>query len=297
VPVELVLEVEGGDAGALSDRLLELGAAVSIEDAAAGTAGERPLFDEPGSDPRSWPRMRVRVLGETEDSVRLLLEAACRDVGVAQPAALSVERVDDRDWVAATQAQFPPIRVSQRLWIVPSWRQPPDPAAISVILDPGRAFGTGSHPTTLLCLEWLEHEIHGGESVLDYGCGSGILAIAAAKLGAGRVVGVDIDAQALLTARDNAASNGVSCEFLAAESRVDIQADVVLANILANPLLLLAPALAGLTRERGRIVLAGLLGDQFDEVARAYSPWFDVDAPVERDGWARLSGTRREMPR
>ncbi len=295
---ELVVELDAREAEALSDRLVELGAAsVSVEDAAAGTSTEQPLFDEPGADTAAWHRARLRVLAEGERSGLDMIRRSCADIGIAAPALLAAEPMADLDWVRTTQAQFPPIRVSGRLWIVPSWARPPDTGAVNIVLDPGRAFGTGSHPTTLLCLEWLDTEIRGGETVLDYGCGSGILAIAAARLGAGRVLGVDIDEQALDTARANAALNLQGCaahrEFAHARQALEIQADIVVANILARPLLVLAPALARHTRPGGRIALAGLLNDQCDEVARHYLAWFDLDAPVERDGWARMSGTRR----
>jgi ribosomal protein L11 methyltransferase len=294
VPVALVLEIGALEADALSDRLIELGAAsVTVEDAAAGTAAERPIFDEPGHAGAAWSRLRLRLLADDERAARSLLERACRDVELDIPPALALEEVEDLDWVRATQAQFPPIRVSPRLWIVPSWQAPPDAGAVNVILDPGRAFGTGSHPTTRLCLEWLDARVLGGETVLDYGCGSGILAISAAMLGAGRVLGVDIDAQALRTASDNAKVNGARCEFLPADEPLAVQADLVVANILANPLVLLAPALARLTRPGGRIALSGILSEQFGEVAAVYGAWFDIDAPAELEGWTRVSGARR----
>lgn len=294
MPVALVLEIGALEADALSDRLIELGAAsVTVEDAAAGTAAERPIFDEPGHAGAAWSRLRLRLLADDERAARSLLERACRDVELDIPPALALEEVEDLDWVRATQAQFPPIRVSPRLWIVPSWQAPPDAGAVNVILDPGRAFGTGSHPTTRLCLEWLDARVLGGETVLDYGCGSGILAISAAMLGAGRVLGVDIDAQALRTASDNAKVNGARCEFLPADEPLAVQADLVVANILANPLVLLAPALARLTRPGGRIALSGILSEQFGEVAAVYGAWFDIDAPAELEGWTRVSGARR----
>jgi ribosomal protein L11 methyltransferase len=293
VPVVLVFEVDVVHAEALSERLLEMGAAsVELTDAAAGTAEERALFDEPGAERSAWARWQLRVMAEDRRAGADLLEAACEATGVPVPTAIATEVLEDQDWVRATQAQFGPIRVSERLWIAPSWSRAPDPKAVVVMLDPGRAFGTGSHVTTLLCLQWLEREVRGGETVLDYGCGSGILAIAARKLGAAHAVGVDVDADAVLTARENAARNGVSCEFLDANERLDVLADIVVANILAGPLILLAPALAAHTRAGGRLALAGLLAHQFHEVAEAYAPWFDVEPAVEDQGWSRLAATR-----
>jgi ribosomal protein L11 methyltransferase len=175
---------------------------------------------------------------------------------------------------------------------VPSWHEPPDPGAINLLLDPGLAFGTGSHPTTRLCLTWLERTIRGGESVLDYGCGSGILAIAALKLGAARAEAVDIDDQALLAARANAIHNQVQVSFHSAAGAIRQPAQIVVANILAHPLIVLAPLLARLTAPHGRLALAGLLAEQADEVRAAYRPWFDFDAPAQEEGWMLLSGTR-----
>jgi ribosomal protein L11 methyltransferase len=205
-----------------------------------------------------------------------------------------VQSVADRDWVRETQAQFAPIRVSPRLWIVPSWHAAPDPAALNIVLDPGLAFGTGGHPTTRLCLNWLERAIGGGESVIDYGCGSGILAIAAMKLGAGSAVGIDIDAQALLAARGNAIQNRVEVEFRGAAARACPPADIVVANILARPLIVLAPLLAGLTAPGGRLALAGLLAAQAQDVHAAYDEWFDLGREGEEEGWVVLAGTRKE---
>jgi ribosomal protein L11 methyltransferase len=294
MPVALVLEIGAEHSEAVSDRLVELGASsVSVEDAAAGTPEEQPIFDEPGVASGQWSRLVLKVVAETEALGRELLSQAYAGLGLPFPDTVRVEPIADLDWVRATQAQFPAMQVSPRLWIVPSWQEAPDPDAINVVLDPGRAFGTGSHPTTRLCLEWLDREIRGGETVLDYGCGSGILAIVAARLGAGRVVGVDIDAQALETAAANCAANGVSAEFFSADDPLAVRADIVVANILAMPLLMLAPALAGFTREGGRLALAGILSSQFDEVSAAYAPWFDIDARADSEGWVRITGTRR----
>jgi ribosomal protein L11 methyltransferase len=295
--VSLVLELDAVEADALADKLLELGAlSVTTEDAAAGTDAEKAIFDEPGEDSASWPRLRMRVLAEGAEQGRALLARAAAALDMAGLADAAIESVEDLDWVRLTQAQFQPQRISQRLWIVPSWHQAPDPKAINIRLDPGLAFGTGSHPTTRLCLEWLEQVVQGGETVLDYGCGSGILAIAALKLGAGRALGVDVDATALESARANCTVNSVHCEFADAAAPITIKADLVVANILANPLRLLAPALAGHTRPGGRLALAGILAQQADELIAIYRPWFDLDPLVESDGWVRIAGKRRAGP-
>jgi len=192
----LVLEVNAEEVDPLSDALLDAGAlSVSCEDARAGTAAETPRFDESGES-ASWPRVKITALCKNQSEPERLLLRACDRAGIAVPVH-EVRKIPDEDWVAKSKEQFGPIRVSARLWIVPTWRTPSDPEAINLVLDPGLAFGTGSHPTTRLCLQWLERIIAGGETVLDYGCGSGILAIAALKLGARRAVGVDIEPDAV----------------------------------------------------------------------------------------------------
>ena len=204
-----------------------------------------------------------------------------------------MEEIAEQDWVRATQAQFDPIRISDRLWITPTWHEAPNPDAINLQLDPGLAFGTGSHPTTRLCLQWLDRELQAGESVLDYGCGSGILAIAALKLGAGRALGVDIDPQAVQSSRDNAAQNAVQADFYLPGELPDVETDVVVANILANPLRMLGALLTRHVRVGGRIVLSGILQEQAEEIRTLYQQWFEMDAPVFDDGWTCLSGRKR----
>jgi len=289
----LLFETDAASADPLIDPLLELGAlSVTTEDAAAGTAGEYPIFDEPG-EVATWPRLRLRVLLAADADARALLEQACAIAGVEPPQDLRLEAVEERDWVRETQAQFDPIRISARLWIVPSWHAPPAPPAITIALDPGVAFGTGSHPSTRLCLQWLERRVHGGETVLDYGCGSGILAIAAMKLGAARAVGVDIDPAAVRAAAENARRNGVACEFSDSRIPLAIEADLIVANILANPLKVLAPLLAMRVRAGGRIALSGILEQQREEVEQSYARWFVFEPPAREEGWVCLSGVRQ----
>jgi ribosomal protein L11 methyltransferase len=203
-----------------------------------------------------------------------------------------LEKLEEQDWVRLTQSQFEPIRVSGRLWIVPSWHTAPDPEAIVLVLDPGLAFGTGSHPTTRLCLEWLERAVTPGCSMLDYGCGSGILGIAAARLGAAEVLGVDIDPQAVAAARDNARRNGVSARFDDAALRIRGQFDLVAANILSNPLKALAPAVCAHVRPGGRLALSGILAAQAEELIAAYAPWIALGVADTREGWVCLSGEK-----
>ncbi len=282
-------------AEALSEALLEHGAlSVDMLDADADTPDEQAIFGEPG-EPTSavWQHNQVNALFESDMPVADILQAACTNLGIFPLPPHKIETLEESDWVRLTQAQFDPIRISQRLWIVPTWHTPTDPSAINIALDPGLAFGTGSHPTTRLCLRWLDSNLRGGESVLDYGCGSGILAIAAMKLGAGNAVGVDVDAQAVIASRDNAAANQVSADFYLPEGTALSQYDIVVANILTNPLRALAPLLAGATKSGGRIVLSGILAEQTEDVTRIYAQWFDMAPAVIEDGWACLSGVKK----
>jgi ribosomal protein L11 methyltransferase len=293
--VSVSFDVAASAAEVVADVLLEHGAiSVDVTDAAAGTLHETPLFREPGEPEQSlWPLNRLNVLFEAGSTYEHAVTAACAQAGVAAPDPIRVEVVSDRDWVRATQQQFCPIEISPRLWIVPSWSEPPDAAKIVLRLDPGLAFGTGSHTTTRQCLSWLDQHLRAGGSVLDYGCGSGILAIAASKLGAGRVVGTDIDPNALAAGRHNAAENGAAVEFVPTDAVPADHFDVVVANILANPLKVLAPLLAAHTRRGGTVVLAGILDTQVDSVRAAYSPWFDVVDSATNEGWTCLVGTRK----
>jgi len=286
--------VDAARVEALSDVLLECGAiSVDVTDAAAGTADEHALFGEPGEPAvGEWAASRVGALFEEGQNIASVI-AALHAAGLDSAVVVDVKQVADQDWVRATQNQFQPVRVSSRLWVVPTWHAAPDPAAINLVIDPGLAFGTGTHATTRLCMKWLDTNLRGGESVLDYGCGSGILGIAALKLGAARATGVDIDPLALLAARHNAMQNQVHMAFVAAERDAPEPADIVLANILANPLTLLAPLLARLTRRGGHILLSGVLEHQAHEVEDAYRAAFDL-APLEHDdGWVLISGSKR----
>lgn len=287
--------VERDLAEPLSEALIEAGAlSVDVSDADAGTAWEQPIFDEPGGAiAAGWRRAQVTALFAADADLPRAIAAAFEESGVDAATAYEVSRVEDEDWVRRTQAQFTPQEVAPRLWIVPSWHAPPDPGATNIILDPGLAFGTGTHPTTRLCLRWLSRRIGGGERVIDFGCGSGILAITAMRLGATHAFGVDIDPQAVLAASENAKRNGVAATFVSAADDVRGPADVVVANILAQPLIVLAPLLAGLTLEGGRLALSGILAEQADEVRDIYSAWYDFEPVQEEDGWVLVAGTRR----
>jgi len=289
------LLVDSKQAEPLSDALIDAGAlSVSLEDADAGTVDETPLFGEPDHPTAElWPHSVAVALFEADADVGAVLAEAARIAGVPAPADYTIETVAEQDWVRLTQSQFDPIPISPRLWIVPTWHDAPDGNAINLKLDPGLAFGTGSHPTTRLCLAWLDDNLKGGETLLDYGCGSGVLAIAAARLGAGRIDGVDIDPQAVQASRDNAALNEITARFCLPGELAPGNYDVVVANILTNPLKGLAPLLAGRVRPGGRLVLSGILAEQAEDVMTVYRAWFDFDPPEVDEGWVRLAGTRR----
>jgi len=291
--LQLHCDADAASAEALSDALMEAGAlSTGIEDADAGTPEETPQFGEPGMDiAAAWEHSRVVALFEADADPGAVLAACCAELGLPTPA-FTLENVAEQNWVQLTQSQFDPIRVSDRLWIVPSWHESPAPDAINLILDPGMAFGTGSHPTTRLCLEWLERHATTGASLLDYGCGSGILAIAAARLGASPVSGVDIDPQAVSAAQANAERNNVVAHFADSREPIAGQFDILIANILANPLKALAPALASHVRPGGKLALSGILVEQEEEMMAIYSPWFAMSVADRREGWVCLEGSR-----
>jgi len=291
----LSVRAEASHAEELSESLLAHGAlSVDMLDADADTPDEQAIFGEPGEPTSSvWQHNLINALFEADADVESILRTCYDELGITAPAEHHIETLEENDWVRLTQSQFEPIRISDRLWIVPTWHEASDPSAINIALDPGLAFGTGSHPTTRLCLRWLDSHIQGGETVLDYGCGSGILAIAAMKLGAGSSIGVDIDPQAVIASRDNAHANHVQADFFIPDGVKLTQYDVVVANILTNPLRALAPLLSNAAKSGGRIVLSGILAEQADEVMRIYSQWFDFAPAVIEDGWCCLSGVKR----
>jgi ribosomal protein L11 methyltransferase len=292
--VALRFDVEAADGDRWSDALLAAGArSVEAIDPRAGTVDEEAVFAESvDAGPAWWPITRLTAICDANVAPALIVQAAADSIAQNAPA-FETFAVAEQDWVQVTQAQFKPIRVADRFWIVPSWCEPPQAGALDIVLDPGVAFGTGAHATTRLCLLWLKENVAPGASVLDYGCGSGILAIAAAKLGAGRVVGADIDPQAVLASIGNGRVNAVTAEFTLVDVLAPRRFAIVVANILANPLRLLAPALAGRTDADGLIALCGILASQADEVAAAYAPWFDLATWRRDDDWVLLSGVRR----
>ena len=290
--LQVALQADEAHAEALSEALMDAGAvSVSIEDADAGTPDETPQFGEPGFPAQPlWQHSRVVALFDDDVELAPALATAAAQVGLDAVPPFTVEEVEEQDWVRLTQSQFEPIRITDRLWIVPSWHDAPDPSAINIEMDPGLAFGTGSHPTTKLCLEWVLANIEPGNQVLDYGCGSGILAIAAAKLGAADVLGIDIDERALEATRDNAARNGVEVAVLHSGTPVASRYDRVVANILTNPLCVLAPAIAACVAPGGRLALSGVLAEQAQQVIAAYAPYIALVVGAEHEGWVRLEG-------
>ena len=300
----LIIETSSAHTEALNNLLIELGAlSVDTHDADAGTQHEQPLFETFDDSPNTtWPNVEITALFEETVDVTAIMQTAVQNAQLPCLPVYRIKKVEDQDWVRLTQSQFGPIKISSKLWIVPSWHQIPDPAATNLMLDPGLAFGTGSHPTTELCLAWLDENLQGGEQVLDYGCGSGILAIAALKLGASHVVGVDIDPNAVESSIKNAGQNQCnqnkaefySVDYMAkADQTMDGWADIVVANILANPLIMLAPLLMRASKNNGRIVLSGILIEQVKEVEQVYQQWFKMHLAREQGGWALLIGIRK----
>lgn len=273
--------------------LLAAGAvSVTYED-----AGDEPIYEPDPEQMPLWSRTRMTGLfaADTDmDAVRVMLLVR---LGLARLPLHRIETLEDRAWEREWLKDFRPMRFGTRLWICPTAYAPPEPDAVNIVLDPGLAFGTGTHPTTALCLERLDGANLTGRDVIDYGCGSGILAIAAAKLGARRVWAVDNDPQALLATRDNAARNGVErlIEACAPDGLLVTPVDFLVANILAGPLVSLASRLAGLVRPGGALALSGILADQERDIRAAYAPWFDIEGVARRDEWLRVDARRREM--
>lgn len=304
----------------ISNLFFELGAlSVTTEDAHAGTDLERPIFDEPGeATDNMWSDSIVTVLTTYDTSTSAWIKQI--ESIIHKKLNYTVDILEDEDWVRKTQSQFNPIKVADNLYIVPSWHESPNPHAVVINLDPGLAFGTGSHPTTFMCLEWLSANTCDATNLLDYGCGSGILAITAKKLGVKEVYGTDIDPLALEASNSNAAQNSIivltnsivkqnsmtltsneaannnvtqngTVSFCLPEQLPKQEFDIVVANILSNPLRILAPALATLTKNK--LILSGILAEQADELITIYSQWFSVKIAKIMDGWALLECNKK----
>jgi ribosomal protein L11 methyltransferase len=288
--IQFIFSSTPDGADPLSDHLSECGAsAVTFQD-----NEDQPIYEpEIGSTPL-WQATNVIALFEADsdtDNIILQLTHLMAPSTVPQ---YRIEAVEDKDWVREWMDNFHPMCFGEQLWICPSWHQPPKPDAINIMLDPGLAFGTGTHPTTALCLNWLDQAQVKNKIVIDYGCGSGILAIAAALLGAKKVIGVDIDPQALEATQANAKRNGVQIETYLPEACPDISADLVIANILAGPLQTLAPTLVKLSKPKSDIILSGILATQSEAISKTYRTWFEMQPPIQKEDWIRLAGHRND---
>ena len=289
--LQVRLAITPEQAAFYEDALLDVGAvSVTFMD-----AEDQPIFEPDLGTTPLWTHTHLLALFEGDADAEQVLAHLRLLTGDELPEH-QIERIEDQDWERSWMDNFQPMRFGRRLWIVPSWHAAPEPDAVNLLLDPGLAFGTGTHPTTALCLQWLDAQPLQGCSVLDFGCGSGILAIAALLLGAERAVGTDIDPQALEASRDNANRNGIDPAQFPVYLPQDLpaeQADVVVANILAGPLVQLAPQITALVKPGGRLALSGVLAEQADEVRAAYADAFVLDPTAEQDGWVRISGVRR----
>ena len=294
--VQLTLSSSPENSEFLEDMLLLCGAgAVSMLDGA-----DQPVFEPIKGTTPLWQDTQVMGLFEADTDADALLDY----LGNGWKATFAnapfpnykLEILEDKDWERQWMDRFEPLKFGSRLWVCPSWKPVPDPMAVNLMLDPGLAFGTGSHPTTALCLQWIAEQDWQGKTVIDYGCGSGILAIGAMLMGAKRVLGVDNDTQALTATKDNAQRNGIAAQAIPVflpENTPQEAVDVMLANILAGPLIDMAAHLAELTKARGLITLSGILEQQADAVVKAYSPWFDMHTVASKDEWVRIDGIKR----
>ncbi len=295
--INLKIQASAEHAHIISDTLIELGAlSSSIEDTYLKSENEEAIFDEPNIPSKKiWQNNTIESLFDDAVSIDTVIAKLETCTGLSH-IDYTLESVENKNWVALTQSQFEPINIINKLWIVPSWHKSPNPDVMNIILDPGLAFGTGSHPTTHLCLEWLINEIKPNDHVLDYGCGSGILSIAAKKCGAEKVVGVDIDPQAIISSLYNAKKNHVDIEFYNSDSSLNFKADVVIANILSSALTVLAPLIALACKPQGKVALSGILKEQVEMLSKVYSTWFNLEKPMEREGWFLISGTKKGIP-
>ncbi|QSX30412.1 50S ribosomal protein L11 methyltransferase [Shewanella cyperi] len=292
--IQLRVHSNSEHAEAISDLLLEEGSvSITFED-----GKDTPIFEPKLGETPLWADTVVVALFDAGTDLMPTVELLKAQPFCGQDMQFKIEQIEDKDWVREWMDSFHPIQFGERLWICPSWREIPDPEAVNVILDPGLAFGTGTHPTTALCLEWLDSLNLAGKEVIDFGCGSGILAVAALKLGAAKATGIDIDYQAIDASRDNAERNGVADRlalYLPEDQPKGLKAEVLVANILAGPLRELAPLIQDLVAPGGLLALSGLLAEQADEISACYAQWFDMDPVAHKDEWCRLTGRRKTL--
>lgn len=288
-----MIQINADSAEKITDYLIDLGAiSASIQDKNLNQNNEEIIFGEPHNGPQQyWKENTINALFDeniTVDKIKEELENFLN-----QKIEVIASKVENQDWVKISQEQFHPICIREKFWIIPTWHSQEFKSGINLILDPGLAFGTGSHPTTHLCIEWLIDHVKENKRVLDYGCGSGILAIAAKKIGCKSALGVDIDPQALIASKDNALLNKVNIEFIESSKPITIKVDLIVANILSSALSVLAPALAGYSNSDGRIALSGILEAQEKQIIAIYQEWFDIVGITRKEGWVCISGVRR----
>ncbi|HBZ14617.1 50S ribosomal protein L11 methyltransferase [Candidatus Pantoea floridensis] len=290
--IQIKINSTGANAETLSDALMDVGAvSVTFQD-----THDNPVYEPLPGETLLWGDTDVIGLFDAETEMSDVVAELSQHPLLGSAFRHKIEQIEDKDWEREWMDNFHPMRFGERLWICPSWRDVPDPNAVNVMLDPGLAFGTGTHPTTSLCLTWLDGLDLQGKTVIDFGCGSGILAIAALKLGAAQAIGIDIDPQAIQASRDNAERNGVSerlALYLPHQQPDNLQADVVVANILAGPLRELAPLISVLPKAGGHLGLSGVLASQAAGVCEAYEEQFDLDPVAEKEEWCRITGIRR----
>ncbi|EJN6827109.1 ribosomal protein L11 methyltransferase [Vibrio cidicii] len=291
--IQIKLNATNENAEQIGDMLMEETGALSVTFL---DAHDTPVFEPLPGETRLWGDTDVLALYDAEADTQLIMSQIKASNMLVDGFAYKVEQLEDKDWEREWMDNFHPMKFGERLWICPSWRDIPDPSAVNVMLDPGLAFGTGTHPTTALCLQWLESLDLSGKTVIDFGCGSGILAIAAIKLGAEKVIGIDIDPQALLASKDNAQRNGVAEQlevYLPQDQPEGLLADVVVANILAAPLRELSSIITGLVKPNGLLAMSGVLDTQAEDVANHYRDAFHIDPIIEQSEWCRISGRKQ----
>lgn len=291
--IQIKLNATNENAEPIGDMLMEETGALSVTFL---DAQDTPVFEPLPGETRLWGDTDILALYDAETDSNLVIEQIKASNMLVEGFAYKVEQLEDKDWEREWMENFHPMKFGERLWICPSWREVPEPDAINVMLDPGLAFGTGTHPTTSLCLEWLESLDLSGKTVIDFGCGSGILAIAAIKLGAEKVIGIDIDPQALLASKDNAQRNGVADQlevYLPQDQPEGLVADVVVANILAGPLRELSGIIKSLVKPNGELAMSGVLDTQAEDVANYYRDKVQIDPIVEQSEWCRISGRKQ----
>ena len=291
----LTFFAEEKDIDLLSEELNKNGAiSVYIQDRNLNKIDEEFIFGEPHSGPNKfWVTNQVQALFDQSidiNQVQQKLASNFKDINFE----FSTSSVSETDWVKLSQSQFKPILIKNKINIIPTWHDTKNSNLINITLDPGLAFGTGAHPTTHLCMEWLIDNVTKNSQVIDYGCGSGILAIAAHKLGAKKVLGVDIDSQAITASKENSALNKCSIDWINTDENFKFQADLIVANILSSALKVLAPLLASYCKPSGKIALSGILDSQEDKIKQIYSPWFKFEKTLKNDGWICLSVIKKK---